>query len=202
MSSDDTRAPAHSKPHPPPEHGATASRQQPCHDAGHSDERTLWYVETLFAYINQLMERTQTRCNYMIFSDSVASVALFTVISAVLSSRGPKAHLVSRSTVIALALLPAALLLASLAVAVSAFLPRIYDPDIELNHEFIARMTAADYHGFIHAKSAASKLDDYIAEIHVLSRILNDRTARVNLSARLFITALVLIPAAIACAFV
>src|SRR4051812_5759033 len=76
-------------------------------------ERSLWYVETLFAYTNQLMERTQARCNYLIFSNSVASVAFFTLLNALLSNRGRGHYLLTQSNAIALALLPAALLLGS-----------------------------------------------------------------------------------------
>ena len=165
-------------------------------------ERALWYVETLFAYTNDLMERTQTRCNYLIFSNSVASVAFFTLLNALVTHRSKGHHLVSDSTAVTLALIPAAILLMSLVTAVSAFLPRIYDYKIELNHDFIATMTADQYRAFLGAKSDDSKLTDFIEEIHVLSRILTDRSRRVDIAARLFISGVGLIPIVTACAVV
>ncbi len=162
--------------------------------------RTLWYIETLFSYTNELMERTQLRCNYLILANSVAAVAFFTLVNALLADRGKTGHFLSRAHVLLLALLPSALFLCSLVAAVIAFLPRIYEHEIELNHEFIAKLSLKQYQRLISEKTDYAKLNDFIEEIHVLSRILNDRTRRVDMSARLFIIAVVTMPIVIACA--
>jgi hypothetical protein len=164
-----------------------------------TDQRTFWYVETLFFYTNQLMERTQLRCNYLILANSVVAVAFFTIVNALLANRGKAEHLLSHSHALLLVLLPSAMFLCSLVAAVTAFLPRIYESEIELNHEFIARMPLDDYRLLISEKTDYSKLRDFIDEIHVLSRILNDRTRRVDTSARLFIAAVVAMPIVTAC---
>lgn len=152
-----------------------------------SDTRR-WYVETLFAYVNQLMERTQVRCNYLILANSVAMVSFFTILNALLSNRSEGSHpFLSTAHALAAALGPSALFLASLVSAVTAFLPRIYEYDIELNQEFIASMPVEEYRRFVDEKHEEGAVTDFIEEIHVLSRILNDRTRRVDMAARLFI---------------
>lgn len=154
-------------------------------------EQTRWYVESLFGYTNQLMERMQVRCNYLILANSVAVVTFFTIMNALLTNRGDADYLVSPREALLFALLPAALFLTSLITAVTAFLPRIYEHQIELNHRFIASIPADAYGELVSSKPDCAKLNDFIEEIHVLSRILNDRTKRVDLTARLFICATV-----------
>jgi hypothetical protein len=164
-----------------------------------SEPRTLWYVETLFSYINQLMERMQTRCNYLILANSVAVVAFLTMIGALLADRGRDAHLLGRSHSLLIALLPSALFLGSIVVAVTAFLPRVYANDIELNHEFIATLSREGYRRLVEQKVDRLKLTDFVDEIHVLARILNDRSRRVDLSARLFIAGVTSMTIVVAC---
>lgn len=159
--------------------------------SGASLDRRFWYVENLFFYTNELMERTQTRCNYLIFANSVAAVAFSTITNALLSNRGSGHHVLSRSTAILVALLPSAIFLVSLVLAVTAFLPRIYDYKIEINQSFIAKMPLKSYRQLVANKSEDSRLTDFVDEIHVLSRILDDRTKRVDMAARLFIGAVV-----------
>lgn len=165
-----------------------------------SSERTLWYVQTLFAYTNQLMERTQLRCNYLILANSVAVITFLTITNALLSNRGKTEHLISKSDILLVALLPAAIFMCSLVTSVRAFLPRIYDAKIELNHGFIATMDISEYRRFLLDKPDEGKLGDVVDEIHVLCRILNDRTRLVDSAARLFILAVVAMLAVIACA--
>lgn len=157
--------------------------------AGSTTERTLWYVDALFTYTNQLMERAQTWCNYLILANSVAGVAFYTIMNALLSNRGHGPHFLAAATVLRFALAPSALFLSSIVAAVSAFTPRIYDHKIELNHDFIARMSPEAYQEFVRTKPDEGKLGDFMDEIHVLSRILNDRTRRVAVAARLFVLA-------------
>ena len=157
-------------------------------------ERTLWYVEKLFVYTNQLLDRTQARCNYLIFANSVAAVAFFTTVNALISNRGLIDRFLSKNTVVLLPLLPTSIFLCSLVAAVMAFLPKIYRYEIELNQSFIARMSASEYRTFVDNKPDTSKLDDFIDEIHVLSMILNDKNTLVNASARIFLIAICTIP--------
>lgn len=157
-----------------------------------------WYVESLFAYTNQLMERTQVRCNYLILASSVAMVSFFTVLNALVSNREKGDHyLFSIPDVLLVALVPSAVFLASLVVSVTAFLPRIYDSDIEINQGFIASMSVDRYRSLVLRKPDREAVGDFIEEIHVLSRILNDRTRRVDIAARLFIVAVVLMLVAV-----
>jgi hypothetical protein len=165
-------------------------------------EKTLWYVTLLFLYTNELMERVQLRCNYLILADSVAGAALFTVMTTLLSDRSKGAHLLSRSHVLLLALAPAVLFLCSLVAAVMALIPRIYDYDIELNSDFIARMPRDAYFTFVSMKPDRTKLRDFVYEINVLSRILQHRTRRVDISARLFIAGATSMPVVIALALI
>lgn len=152
-----------------------------------------WYVESLFAYTNQLMERTQVRCNYLILATSVAMVSFFTILTALASNRAKGDHyLLTIPDVLVVALVPSAVFLASLVASVTAFLPRIYDYRIEINHEFIASMSVERYRRLVLQKSDGEAVNDFIEEIHVLSRILNDRTRRVDRAARLFIVAVIL----------
>lgn len=170
---------------------------QPAEDV--SSERTLWYVQTLFAYTNQLMERAQTRCNYLILANSVAVITFLTITNALLSNRGKVEHLMSKSDILLLALLPASIFMCSLVTSVRAFLPRIYDDKIELNHEFIATIDMSGYRRFVLDKPDEGKLGDVVDEIHVLSRILNDRTRLIDSAARLFIFAVLAMLAVIGC---
>ena len=164
-----------------------------------TDERTMWYVNKLFDYTNQLIERTQVRCNYLILSNSVAAVAFLTTMSSIMIVRGNEAaYVLTKQYVQILSLVPLAVFLASLTASVLAFLPKIYKFDIEINQDFIAKKSEIDYREFVLNKSDKSMLRDFIDEIHVLSLILNDRTRLVNLSARLLIVALIsLVPAVV-----
>lgn len=156
-------------------------------------EGVRWYVESLFAYTNQLMERMQVRCNYLILASSVAMVSFFAILNALLTNRGKaEQHLLSTSDVLLIALVPSATFLASLVVAVIAFMPRIYDYRIEINQDFIASMSVGRYKSLVFQKTDTEGMNDFIEEIHVLSRILNDRTRRVDKAARLFILAVLL----------
>jgi Family of unknown function (DUF5706) len=151
-----------------------------------------WHIESQFAYTNQLMERMQVRCNYLILANSVALVSFFTILSALVSNRDPKhTYLLPTSTVLVVALLPSAVFLLSLVVAVMAFLPRIYDNRIEINQDFIASLSVEEYRRLVFQKAEPAALTDFVDEIHVLSRILKDRTRRVDRAARLFIVAVV-----------
>lgn len=163
-----------------------------------TSERTLWYVEKLFTYTNQLIERTQIRCNYLILANSVAAVAFFTTMNTLLSNRTQTAHLLSNPTTLLLIMVPTSIFLCSLVTAVLAFLPKIYEYEIELNQEFIARMPVKMYKEFVLAKTDESKLGDFVEEVHVLSRILNDKNRLVNAAARIFLLAVVTIPVVIA----
>lgn len=157
-------------------------------------ERTLWYVERLFAYTNQLLERTQARCNYLIFANSVAAAAAFTIMNLLLANRGQFDYLVSKQNALLLMMLPTSAFLSSLVLAVLAFLPKIYDYEIELNQVFITRMSPDKYREFIDAKTDESKLADFIDEIHVLSRIINSNNKLVKASARLFLISILTVP--------
>jgi hypothetical protein len=195
----DTVPPAAASAHrgaasPLPERKSAASTVSP--------DRTRWYVQSVFAYTNQLMERMQVRCNYLILANSVALVAFSSILNSLLANRGKTGHLLSRFDALLLALLPSAMFLFSLVVAVVAFLPRIYDYEIQLNHEFIGRLSPQRYRQFVDEKDGDSQLADFVDEINVLSRILNDRSRRVDTAARLFITAIVLMLIVIASAVV
>jgi hypothetical protein len=188
----ESKKPSSSHVSPVSDSSAPPSSMPPC-----TPERTLWYVERLFNYTNQLIERTQTRCNYLIFANSVAAVAFFTTTNAILSNRIQRDFLVSKSTALLLTLIPTSLFVCSLVVAVTAFLPKIYQYDIELNQDFITRMPSNKYREFVIRKTDESKVGDFIDEIHVLSRILNDKTRLVTVSARIFLLAIATIPLAI-----
>ena len=108
-----------------------------------------------------------------------------------LSNRASEGYLLTKPNALVLIIVPTSVFLFSLVATVMASLPKIYDDKIELNQLFIASMSVKKYREFVSQKTDEGKLGDFIDEIHVLSRILNDKNKLVNRAACLFLLAVI-----------
>ena len=152
-------------------------------------QHRIQYVETYFDYTNQLLERAETRANYLLVSDSIFVTAVVAVCSVL--TLPDKKGLPGVGLVLGLAAAPLALFACSVMFAVLAFLPKVFDYTIPINNETVAKLQPEEFRRFVLQRSAHEMLSDYVDETHVLCQILAYRVSYVTRSARLLFAGVV-----------
>jgi hypothetical protein len=94
--------------------------------------------------------------------------------------------------------IPTLAFLASVISAVSSSLPKVMDAEIPINQGTIAKQTQEFFIGFVRNRPKEAMIHDFLMETHVLTRILDFKSVRVAVSAKLFIIGAVLAPVTIA----
>jgi hypothetical protein len=162
------------------------------------DNDQWWYIERYFIYTNELLERTERRANNLMVANSALIVAYFSILQIisndVLNSKVVELHF--REAI--LSQIPTLAFLASVISAVSSSLPKVMDAEIPINQGTIAKQTQEFFIGFVRNRPKEAMIHDFLMETHVLTRILDFKSVRVAVSAKLFIIGAVLAPVTIA----
>jgi hypothetical protein len=144
------------------------------------------YTYELFRYTCFLNEKTESRANYLIVANSI-----FAATVAALAKDFQVFILTSIVTMTGI-LLIAILLLSSIALCISAILPRIFDYHIPINNTVIAAKKPTHFVAEMLSIKESEMVRNFSLEIHVLSRIAGVRFHYVSWAARVFFLMIVL----------
>jgi hypothetical protein len=172
--------------------GAKATKAADCLETDMGMELSA-YIGKYFEYVNSLIQRTETRANYLLFSNSVIVVAHLSAVDHLCFKMQRLNGEQPEKVLLAISFVPIVVFLVSVVFSVWSILPKIINFDIAINQKFIAKMSMENYKNFVKGRHPVARFDDFLEECYVLSLILEAKSSLVNKSARMFVFGTLLI---------